>query len=39
MRPADIAEIGRRFEVGGHTRDHVILTNIAPEIAEGQIRT
>ena len=38
MRPADIAEIGRRFEVGGHTRDHVILTNIAPEIAEGQIR-
>lgn len=38
MRSAEIARLGRRFEVGGHTQDHVILTTIAPEIAEGQIR-
>jgi peptidoglycan/xylan/chitin deacetylase (PgdA/CDA1 family) len=37
MRSAEIAQLGRRTEIGGHSRDHVILTTIAPEMAEAQI--
>jgi len=38
MESTEIAQLGRRFEVGGHTRDHVSLTDIAPHLAAGQIR-
>jgi peptidoglycan/xylan/chitin deacetylase (PgdA/CDA1 family) len=37
MHAAAIAQLGRRFEVGGHTQDHVSLTHIAPELALNQI--
>jgi peptidoglycan/xylan/chitin deacetylase (PgdA/CDA1 family) len=33
----EIAQLGRRFEIGGHTRDHVVLTEIAPLMAGDQI--
>jgi hypothetical protein len=39
MRAAEIAELGRQFEIGGHTRDHVILTDLAPRLAADQILT
>jgi peptidoglycan/xylan/chitin deacetylase (PgdA/CDA1 family) len=38
MPATDIVRLGSRFEIGGHTRDHVVLTAVAPELAEGQIR-
>jgi len=38
MSAADIVRLDRRFEIGGHTQDHVILTDVAPELAEAQIR-
>jgi peptidoglycan/xylan/chitin deacetylase (PgdA/CDA1 family) len=38
MRSAEIIQLARRNEIGGHTRDHVILTTIAPEMAAAQIR-
>lgn len=37
MGSTDIAELGRRFEIGGHTRSHVSLTEIAPHAAADQI--
>src|SRR4051812_1205834 len=37
MRPSEIAELGRRFEVGGHTQDHIVLTNLSPSEASAQI--
>jgi peptidoglycan-N-acetylglucosamine deacetylase len=37
MVSKDIAELGRRFEIGGHTQDHVSLTEIAPNLAASQI--
>jgi hypothetical protein len=39
MRAAEIGELGRQFEIGGHTRDHVILTGLAPRLAADQILT
>ena len=38
MGAADIVRLGQRFEIGGHTRDHVSLTATAPQLAEDQIR-
>jgi peptidoglycan/xylan/chitin deacetylase (PgdA/CDA1 family) len=37
MRSTEIAELGRRFEIGGHTRDHIVLTEIAPHLAADQL--
>ena len=37
MNSGEIAELGRRFEIGGHTRDHISLTNLAPPVAASQI--
>jgi peptidoglycan/xylan/chitin deacetylase (PgdA/CDA1 family) len=37
MSTTAIAQLGRRFEVGGHTQDHISLTNIAPDRASDQI--
>jgi peptidoglycan/xylan/chitin deacetylase (PgdA/CDA1 family) len=37
MVSTDIAEVGRRFEVGGHTQDHISLTEVAPHLAANQI--
>ena len=37
MRPADILRLGERFEIAGHTREHVVLTDIAPHLAAEQI--
>lgn len=37
MRPTEIAQVGRRFEIGGHTQDHISLTEIAPQIAAQQV--
>jgi peptidoglycan/xylan/chitin deacetylase (PgdA/CDA1 family) len=38
MRSAEIAQIGQRFEIGGHTQDHMSLTEMAPRLAANQIR-
>ena len=38
MDPKQIRQVGRRFEIGGHTRDHVSLTALAPQQAREQIR-
>lgn len=37
MRATEIAQLGRQFEIGGHTRDHVTLTDLAPHLAADQI--
>jgi len=37
MRSTDIAQLGRRFEIGGHTRDHITLTDVAPPQAASQV--
>src|SRR3954463_15662703 len=37
MRPTEVAQLGRRFEVAGHSQDHVSLTEIAPHLAAQQI--
>ena len=37
MRRAEISLIGQHLEVGGHTRDHVSLTGLAPDVASRQI--
>jgi peptidoglycan/xylan/chitin deacetylase (PgdA/CDA1 family) len=37
MSSRDIADLGRRFEIGGHTRDHVSLTDLPPYVAANQI--
>lgn len=37
MRPSDIRLVAGRFEIGGHTRDHVSLTQLPPQAAEQQI--
>ena len=37
MRPADLVRLGRRFEIGGHTSDHVSLTELSPAAAADQI--
>jgi len=39
MSSGEIAELGRRFEIGGHTRDHISLTDVAPHVAASQILT
>lgn len=38
MRPSEVVEVGRRFEIGGHTRSHVSLTEMTPCQATDQIR-
>jgi peptidoglycan-N-acetylglucosamine deacetylase len=38
MGAAEIVELGRRFEIGGHTRDHVVLTEMPAHRADSQIR-
>jgi peptidoglycan/xylan/chitin deacetylase (PgdA/CDA1 family) len=38
MASAAIAELGRRFEIGGHTKDHISLPEIAPRLAAEQIQ-
>jgi len=37
MCSSDVAELGRWFEIGGHTQNHVSLTEIAPRAAAKQI--
>ncbi|MFC1459327.1 polysaccharide deacetylase family protein [Microvirga arabica] len=37
LSAGDIATIGKRFEIGGHTRDHVVLTGMSPGEASEQI--
>ncbi|MGH6678037.1 MAG: polysaccharide deacetylase family protein [Bradyrhizobium sp.] len=37
MPSHDIARIGQRFEIGGHTRNHVVLTELAPAVAAREI--
>ncbi|MBV9246824.1 MAG: polysaccharide deacetylase family protein [Methylobacteriaceae bacterium] len=37
MSATEIAQLGRRFEIGAHTRDHVSLTGLAPHVASDQI--
>jgi peptidoglycan/xylan/chitin deacetylase (PgdA/CDA1 family) len=39
MAPNEIVQVGRRFEIGGHTQSHVDLTAIAPHLAADQIRS
>lgn len=39
MSSGEIAELGRRFEIGGHTQDHISLTDVAPRVAARQILT
>jgi peptidoglycan/xylan/chitin deacetylase (PgdA/CDA1 family) len=38
MSGAEIRQLASQFEIGGHTRDHVMLTDLAPAQAEMQIR-
>src|SRR6478672_9047149 len=35
---AEIRQLASQFEIGGHTRDHAVLTECAPVEAEMQIR-
>jgi peptidoglycan/xylan/chitin deacetylase (PgdA/CDA1 family) len=37
MSSGEIAELGQRFEIGGHTRDHINLTEVTPQVAASQI--
>lgn len=37
MRPADVARLDARFEIGGHTRSHVVLTKLPPNKAAREI--
>ena len=37
MTPLEIAVLAGQFEIGGHTRDHVRLTEVTPKQAAGQI--
>src|SRR6202011_3005986 len=37
MRSIEIAELGHRFEIGGHTQDHISLTETSPHLAATQI--
>jgi len=37
MRSSEIAELGRYFEIGGHTQNHIVLTDIAPDAAATQL--
>jgi peptidoglycan/xylan/chitin deacetylase (PgdA/CDA1 family) len=37
MRPTEIAELGQRFEIGGHTQDHISLTDTGSHLAAAQI--
>jgi hypothetical protein len=37
MRSIEIAELGHRFEIGGHTQDHISLTETSPHLAAAQI--
>jgi peptidoglycan/xylan/chitin deacetylase (PgdA/CDA1 family) len=37
MRSTEIIQVGQRFEIGGHTKDHVSLTEMAPHLAAVQI--
>jgi len=39
MRPADIIQLAQRFEIGGHTRDHIDLTKIRSDRAVQQIES
>jgi hypothetical protein len=37
MRSTEITQLARQFEIGGHTRDHVTVTDLAPYLAANQI--
>lgn len=37
LNSADIRRIGQRFEIGGHTLDHVVLTKLPPARAHEQV--
>ncbi len=39
MDAAQIASLGRRFEIGGHTQNHVDLTALTPASAAAEIRS
>jgi hypothetical protein len=38
MRQPEVAQLGSRFEIGGHTQDHISLAGVAPDRAMQQIR-
>jgi peptidoglycan/xylan/chitin deacetylase (PgdA/CDA1 family) len=38
MHKGQVAQLGDRFEIGGHTRDHLSLTGMSPDRAAEQIR-
>ena len=35
--PSEIRCLGQHFEIGGHTRDHIMLTQLKPDLAAQQI--
>ena len=37
LSPADVRDIATRFEVGGHSRDHVVLTDLSQSELDTQI--
>ena len=37
MPPSEIRRLGQHFEIGGHTRDHIMLTQLKPDLAAQQI--
>ena len=37
MKKSELVELGERFEIGGHTKDHKELTRLNSEDAQGQI--
>jgi len=39
MSCAEIVSLASRFEIGGHTQDHVSLTELAPRVASEQIQS
>ncbi len=39
MSRTQIAALGQRFEIGGHTKSHVDLTTLAPDRADAEIRS
>ena len=39
MRPTDIIQLATRFEIAGHTRDHIDLTRVPRDCAAQQILT
>ncbi|MBV8661646.1 MAG: polysaccharide deacetylase family protein [Hyphomicrobiales bacterium] len=39
MSGAQVVALGRRFEIGGHTKSHVDLTTLAPDRIDAEVRS